>query len=182
MREGSNPSRRTRSAIASTSVVVLPVPGPASTSSGPPRCSTTFRCAGSRSGAPAGAADRRTSRYVGRIRPPHVSAAVEAAALESVGVETAAPEPAGREPVASGTIGSGPFGSGPFGCEPPVSGPTGLEAAAPEAASTTPPRREGGPPEPDTARIPPDATDKVWDLSPLKCDVVGLEKAYCDVY
>ena len=44
------PRRATRSTTASTMVVVLPVPGPASTSSGPPACSTTRRCASSRRG------------------------------------------------------------------------------------------------------------------------------------
>ena len=39
-----------RATTASTTVVVLPVPGPASTSSGPPRWSTTRRCASSSAG------------------------------------------------------------------------------------------------------------------------------------
>ena len=38
---GGTPRFSMRSTIASTSVVVLPVPGPASTSSGPPAWSTT---------------------------------------------------------------------------------------------------------------------------------------------
>ena len=42
-REGSTPRWSTRSTTASTMVVVLPVPGPASTSRGPPACSTTRR-------------------------------------------------------------------------------------------------------------------------------------------
>ncbi len=54
--------RSTRSTTASTSVVVLPVPGPANTSNGPPRCSTTARCAGSSSGATATGRDARTRR------------------------------------------------------------------------------------------------------------------------
>ena len=52
-----------RSAIASTRVVVLPVPGPARTRSGPPGWSTTRCCWASSVGA-AGAAACRTRRYV----------------------------------------------------------------------------------------------------------------------
>ncbi len=59
---GSAPAA-TRATTASTSVVVLPVPGPASTSSGPPGWATTSCWAGSRTGAPMGAATGRTSRY-----------------------------------------------------------------------------------------------------------------------
>ena len=59
---------RTRATAASTSVVVLPVPGPASTSSGPPACSTTRRWPASSSGdRGGGAAGGRTSRYRGDV-------------------------------------------------------------------------------------------------------------------
>src|SRR5205085_10981516 len=51
---------------ASTSVVVLPVPGPARTSRGPSSWATTACCAGSREGAVTGATAPVTSRYVGR--------------------------------------------------------------------------------------------------------------------
>ena len=51
IRSGEMPRRSIRSATAATIVVVLPVPGPASTSSGPPAWSTTCCCAWSRRGA-----------------------------------------------------------------------------------------------------------------------------------
>ena len=60
---GRAPRRSIRSAMASTRVVVLPVPGPASTSSGPPGWSTTRCCSASRVGT-AGAAACGTRRYV----------------------------------------------------------------------------------------------------------------------
>src|SRR5205823_6951851 len=46
---------------------VLPVPGPARTSSGPDVWSTTVCCDGSRSGATEGGTGARTSRYAGRL-------------------------------------------------------------------------------------------------------------------
>ena len=61
---GSAPRRSTRSTIASTRVVVLPVPGPASTSSGPPAWSTTRRWSASSVGAAASLRGRRR-RYDG---------------------------------------------------------------------------------------------------------------------
>lgn len=61
MRSGS-PPRAILAATDSTSVVVLPVPGPARTSSGPPVWSTTERCAASRRGGAAVAGGVRTSR------------------------------------------------------------------------------------------------------------------------
>jgi len=61
MRSGGVPAR-TRAVTASTKVVVLPVPGPARTSSGPCRCSTTARCAASRTGGAACTTGARTSR------------------------------------------------------------------------------------------------------------------------
>jgi len=62
---GSVPSA-TRAATASTRVVVLPVPGPPTTRSGPSRWATTARCSAS-SGTAAGASSsaRRTRRYRG---------------------------------------------------------------------------------------------------------------------
>src|SRR5712672_1773209 len=71
IRSGAMPRFSIRSATAATIVVVLPVPGPASTSSGPPLWSTTCCCAWSRRGgplaapAPAPARGRRTRRYAG---------------------------------------------------------------------------------------------------------------------
>ncbi len=62
MRAGS-PPRAIRAATDSTSVVVLPVPGPARTSSGPERCSTTARCDASSRGGSGTATGVRTSRY-----------------------------------------------------------------------------------------------------------------------
>src|SRR4051794_12391515 len=53
-----------RSAMASTSVVVLPVPGPASTSRGPDSWSTTRRWSASRSSGFASMVAGRTRRYV----------------------------------------------------------------------------------------------------------------------
>src|SRR5689334_8061169 len=52
IRSGAMPRFSIRSATVATIVVVLPVPGPASTSSGPPAWSTTCCCAWSRRGAP----------------------------------------------------------------------------------------------------------------------------------
>src|SRR5580693_6144390 len=64
-RSGSRPRRSIRSATAATMVVVLPVPGPASTSRGPPPWSTTACCASSRRAAGAVGTGRRTRRYAG---------------------------------------------------------------------------------------------------------------------
>src|SRR4051794_13624397 len=61
---GAAPRRAIRSTTASTSVVVLPVPGPASTSSGPPGCSTTVRWAASSTGGPTAGGASRSSTYV----------------------------------------------------------------------------------------------------------------------
>lgn len=61
IRSGSVP-RSIRRATASTSVVVLPVPGPASTSSGPPACSTTARWYSSSTGGVGSARGLRTRR------------------------------------------------------------------------------------------------------------------------
>ena len=73
---GSAPGRRprsTRAATASTSVLVLPVPGPPSTSSGPSVCATTSACTGS-ARQPSPGARRRTMRRARRParrrRPP----------------------------------------------------------------------------------------------------------------
>ncbi len=57
-----SPPASMRWATASTMVVVLPVPGPASTSSGPPGWSTTACWVGSSTGRVAGGATRRTNR------------------------------------------------------------------------------------------------------------------------
>src|SRR5580693_748379 len=65
IRSGAMPRRSIRSATAATIVVVFPVPGPASTSSGPPSWSTTCCCAWSRRGAEAAGKGRRTRRYAG---------------------------------------------------------------------------------------------------------------------
>jgi hypothetical protein len=66
----------TRCTTASTIVVVLPVPGPASTRTGPPRCSIARRCASSRTGGTTSRAGARTTRgtSAGRRgrRPPAV--------------------------------------------------------------------------------------------------------------
>lgn len=66
MRAGS-PPRAICAATDSTSVVVLPVPGPASTRSGPPLCSTTARCPASRRGGSTRPGAVRTSRYAPRV-------------------------------------------------------------------------------------------------------------------
>jgi len=58
---GAQPSA-TRATTASTSVVVFPVPGPASTSNGPSACSTTACCASSSDGAAGGASAGATRR------------------------------------------------------------------------------------------------------------------------
>ena len=63
-RSGSAPAS-IRVATASTIVVVFPVPGPARTSSGPPRWSTTACCVGSSCGRTNGATSGCTSRYTG---------------------------------------------------------------------------------------------------------------------
>jgi hypothetical protein len=49
MRAGLTPLFATRCSILATSTPVLPVPGPASTSRGPPECSTAWRCLSLRS-------------------------------------------------------------------------------------------------------------------------------------
>src|SRR4051812_34335341 len=61
---GEAPRRSIRSTIASTNVVVLPVPGPASTSNGPPGWSTTDCWNGSSDGGARGADRSWRSRYV----------------------------------------------------------------------------------------------------------------------
>lgn len=58
-----SPPERTRRTTDSTSVVVLPVPGPASTSSGPCRWSTTARWAASKTGGSTRPGAVRTRRY-----------------------------------------------------------------------------------------------------------------------
>src|SRR5690606_36718521 len=67
---GSAPRFSIRSTTASTIVVVLPVPGPARTSSGPPLCATTRRWAPSSTGGGAARRTRLTSRYGDGFTPP----------------------------------------------------------------------------------------------------------------
>ena len=64
MLSGVAPRRSIRSTTHSTRVVVLPVPGPASTSSGPPACSTTARCDGSSTGGVGSFSAPRVKRYI----------------------------------------------------------------------------------------------------------------------
>src|SRR5512132_3427634 len=59
--------RSIRSTTHSTRVVVLPVPGPASTSSGPPACSTTARWAGSSTGGVGSFSAPRVKRYIAAV-------------------------------------------------------------------------------------------------------------------
>ncbi len=108
MRSGSAPAS-IRATTASTSVVVLPVPGPASTSSGPARCATTACWLASRVGGATGGAARRTSRYRAEPRP---SGATTSSGSVAIPASTVASAAIGAAPNAasSGANGSSPSG------------------------------------------------------------------------